>query len=649
MKCYQCGESIEDTARFCPFCGSSQVFTSDLIQKAIDGNQDAITELYNRTYNNVYRTIKAMVKDEDTVLDILQDSYIKGFQSLKQLDKPENYRAWMKRIATNKTKDWLKRKKPVLFSELVDEDSDEDLEFEDTKVQNLPEQVIEQQETTRLINEILDSLSEEQRLVIGMFYYEQMSVKEIAEIIGCSENTVKSRLNYGRKKIEIQVLELEKKGTKLYGLAPIPFLLLLFKNMDVQAAELPSEAVLSMVQAKIGAAAFNAANVGAKALEETVKSSIGTLGKGLAVKILVGGAGVILVGGIIGGVDLYSKNQEYRKAIVDTEEIYREAEDTYPETGYIEAMENQTENRQNYQNAYKVIMDEYKSACMDEVYSELWNSNRKKLEELYPNVSSNITMFYYHCFYPLGRFYYAYYDIDNNGTEELLIGEGDHDYEDSIFVNVIDVYAFDGEKAVKLIDNPALGDRSYLAIQTDGTMIEHNSSGASSGSYRFSRISDDGYSNIAIKEYNYDGIEYPDKPFYNEDEALTAQQFEDFMAMYTEVTDFDWNIFASDHNSIVQGTEDEIIGSYVNNDKRMRLVITANEDNSFYADWNDESGWSTRYEVKKEDGIYIARITLPHDMAALTFTLNNDTLEITGDSAYYETVQGQGLDGIYFK
>ena len=100
-------------------------FTGKLIRKAAAGDQDAITELYELTYSSVYKTVKSMIADEDTVLDIVQDSFIKGFQSLDQLDTPENFRAWMKRIATNKAKDYLNKKKPILFTDMANEDGEE--------------------------------------------------------------------------------------------------------------------------------------------------------------------------------------------------------------------------------------------------------------------------------------------------------------------------------------------------------------------------------------------------------------------------------------------------------------------------------------------------------------------------------------------
>ena len=170
------------------------LFTDELIRRAAVGDQNAIAELYEITYSSIYKTVKSMIADESTALDILQDSYVKAFQSLAQLDSPENFGAWLKRIAINKTKDHLKKKKPLLFTDLQNDDG-EGIEFRDESQEHYPEQVLDRKETARLMQEILSTLSEDQRLVIGMFYYEEMSVREIAETLGCSEHTVISRLN----------------------------------------------------------------------------------------------------------------------------------------------------------------------------------------------------------------------------------------------------------------------------------------------------------------------------------------------------------------------------------------------------------------------------------------------------------------------
>ena len=220
-------------------------YTPELIADAIRGDDTALNFLYESTQDKVTQTVRSMIRDEDAVVDIVQDSYIKAFRNLDKLDQPEHYLAWMRRIATNTAVDYMKKKRAVLFSELATEDGTE-IEFEDENIGHLPDVLLDQKETSRLIREIVSGLSEEQQLAIGLFYFEDMSIKSIARKLGCSENTVKSRLNYGRKNIEKQVRELEKKGTKLYSLAPLPFFLWLLRNLHTD----PSRNVLGTVLAE---------------------------------------------------------------------------------------------------------------------------------------------------------------------------------------------------------------------------------------------------------------------------------------------------------------------------------------------------------------------------------------------------------------
>ena len=269
MKCFNCSAPIDDSARFCPRCGANQGFSDELIARGIAGDQSALTELYNKTYDNVYYTVKALIRDEDTALDIMQDSYLKAFRNLSTLKEADKFRAWIKRIAHNNAVDYLRRTKPVMFSAMPTDEDGAEIEFEDTDASNLPEVVIDRQETARLMAEILDTLPEEQRLVISMYYYEGMSVREIAQELGVTENTVKSRLNYARKKIEVQVRDLEKKGTKLYGLAPIPFLLLLLRSWASYSAN-PSTAFLSGVLADL----FGGSSVLAQAANPATGQSV---------------------------------------------------------------------------------------------------------------------------------------------------------------------------------------------------------------------------------------------------------------------------------------------------------------------------------------------------------------------------------------
>ncbi|MBQ8935895.1 MAG: sigma-70 family RNA polymerase sigma factor [Oscillospiraceae bacterium] len=328
--CVHCGAALDVYARFCRSCGEKTLISPALIRLATEKDQQAITELYERTYQDVYHTVRSVIHDEDTALDILQDAYIKGFESLDQLNDPRSYLPWMKRIAVNRAKNELKRKKPMLFTDMENEDGDE-LPFQDEREEHLPDVVIDKQETTRLINEMLGTLSEEQRMVIGMFYYEQMSVKEIAAELGCSENTVKSRLNYGRKKIETQVLDLEKRGTKLYSLSPVLFLLLLFRNMAGQPTDIPAQQILSNIQGSVGAQ--TAAQIGSAAGQEAARTGAKAAGEAakqgflhtVAGKVVAGIAAVALIGGAtVGAVQLTQNNSTQAEPVTEAAEIQPE-------------------------------------------------------------------------------------------------------------------------------------------------------------------------------------------------------------------------------------------------------------------------------------------------------------------------------------
>lgn len=333
MKCFQCKKIIPDDSKFCPFCGEEQGFSEDLLEQAKKGDPDAVSVLYIRTYDSVYTTLKLLICDEETVLDLLQDAYLKGIQNLGQLREADKFRPWIKRIARNLAVDHLRKKKMVLFSQM-EEEMDGPMDFEDDRTTSLPDKVIDQRETARLLREILDGLNPEQRVVVEMYYYDQLSVREIAANLGISENTVKSRLLYGRRKIEASVNILEKQGTKLYGLAPVPFLLLLFKSVDAQAAGAfhPGilKAVQSGVQAMVQTTAGVAAGEGAGAAGAGTAAGTagnGAAGKSIAVKILVAAAAIGLggAGGVMTGV-LVERNHQEEAQVEQTQETEAEEE-----------------------------------------------------------------------------------------------------------------------------------------------------------------------------------------------------------------------------------------------------------------------------------------------------------------------------------
>lgn len=210
---------------------------TEAVRLAQSGEERGYGFLYQNTYKSKYYLALQYMKNEEEAQDVLQEAYLRAFSNLNSLKNPELFSAWLGKIVANTAKTMLAKKNPMLFSEIGEEDSGEGIEYqiEDDRLENQPEMAYTRQETRELVHELLDSLSEEQRLCVLMFHLEGASIREIAEVLHCSENTVKSRLNYGRKNLRIKAEQLQKKGYKLYGIAPIPLLLYLLRT-DAKAA-----------------------------------------------------------------------------------------------------------------------------------------------------------------------------------------------------------------------------------------------------------------------------------------------------------------------------------------------------------------------------------------------------------------------------
>ena len=229
---------------------------STLVEQAKNQNSEAITKLYEEFHNGVYFLCLKIVKNEDDALDLVQDSFLQAFGKLDTLQNPAQFRSWLNQIAANKCRDYLKKKKPVLFSQQQsggEEEEENEPEIEDRDESLIPDKALDTEETRRLIMEIIDGLPDLQRMTVMLYYYEEKSIAEIAAIMECSENTVKSRLNYARKQIKEGVLELEKKGTKLYGVMPMLFPIIHHAAADVTVPSGASSAVLGHITSSLAA------------------------------------------------------------------------------------------------------------------------------------------------------------------------------------------------------------------------------------------------------------------------------------------------------------------------------------------------------------------------------------------------------------
>lgn len=236
------------------------------IRQLQEGHNESFNEIYYLSSKYIYKIIYDIVQDYHTTEDMLQETFLKIYNNIEKLQSPEAFYVWAGRIATNLCIRYRQKyRKEEIQSPIDDGEGNETFIFDTVADDNemfIPESVMDNKEHQRLIGEVIDSLSVDQKLAVQCFYFEEMSVKAIAAAMECSEGTVKSRLNYARKAIKETVLRIERtQGTKLYSLAAVPVLLVAYRYL--------AEVTLVSASAAVGTAGAVAANTSSASVTAT--------------------------------------------------------------------------------------------------------------------------------------------------------------------------------------------------------------------------------------------------------------------------------------------------------------------------------------------------------------------------------------------
>ena len=272
-----------------------------IVIKAKSGDKTALNTLFTETYNSVYFFTLKTVKDETLAADITQETFVTIFQNLDTLNDPVAYPAWSRQITYRHCLQYLKKQNRETT---VDENEDGSTIFdtiEEDRTEFIPDEQLDKEDFKKTILNIVDSLPEEQRTSVILYYYDELSVKQIAEIQGVTEGTVKSRLNYARKTIKSAVETYEKKNNvKLHSVGVLPLLLWLF-GTDAKACTLPTATATTI------ASGISTATGTTISLSKTVQISSKLLGA-LWQKIVAGLVAVAIVtGGTVAVVNIVNK------------------------------------------------------------------------------------------------------------------------------------------------------------------------------------------------------------------------------------------------------------------------------------------------------------------------------------------------------
>lgn len=275
-----------------------------LVRAARAGDGEAMSQLLQAARKNVLFQCRRILKHPEDAEDLTQEVLLIIYEKLGDLKEPEHFISWANSIATHRCLNFRARNpKDLQFAK--DEQGHSVLDtLAEMDRQAIPDQALDNAETVRMVRELVDSLPETQRITILSHYNADISVKEIAAEMGVSENTVKSRLLYGRKAIEKGVKEYEKQGIKLYGLSPLPFLLYFLRAAaeTETSDEAAAAAVAAILSGSAGTSAAGAAASGTAgaAAETAASSSVGASAAGTAASGAAGTAASTT--GVLGGL-----------------------------------------------------------------------------------------------------------------------------------------------------------------------------------------------------------------------------------------------------------------------------------------------------------------------------------------------------------
>ena len=174
----------------------SKYSDKDLLSLFLDNDESAFTELYDRHNPKVLNKIVKVVKSYDVAHDLMQETFIKVFNTIREGNYNEEgkFMPWLLRIAHNKAIDWYRKRQryPLVSSEDVPNAFNTALDRKEITTEDIQ---IKQDVINKLMR-LIENLSESQKQVVKMRSFQGLSFQEIAEETGVSINTALGRMRY---------------------------------------------------------------------------------------------------------------------------------------------------------------------------------------------------------------------------------------------------------------------------------------------------------------------------------------------------------------------------------------------------------------------------------------------------------------------
>lgn len=179
------------------------------ILRAQRGDLQAFDKLMTEVQGRIYGLLYNMTSSKEDAEDLLQEVFVKAHQSLPKFRGQSSFYTWVYRIAVNRAINFVKKRKRRQGLSLDDLDLGVERDPALVEMANLdtPERNVRLKELQEKLNMALQTLSEKHRTVVVLHDIQGMPHHEIAEILGCSSGTVRSRLFYARRQLQAYLSE----------------------------------------------------------------------------------------------------------------------------------------------------------------------------------------------------------------------------------------------------------------------------------------------------------------------------------------------------------------------------------------------------------------------------------------------------------
>jgi RNA polymerase sigma-70 factor (ECF subfamily) len=179
---------------------SLDIPVTDWVRRAQEGDVRAFEQLFQQYHRGIYNTIYQVTRNEADAADLTQEVFVRAYRALPRLQTPEAFTSWLYRIAVNLSRNWLRDRGRVRVEslELPGDDGEEGSTREIADPSGDPATLTQTQDLRERVQKAVEGLSPDHRTVVTLHHLEGMPVEEIAQVMGCSIGTVKSRLSRAR-------------------------------------------------------------------------------------------------------------------------------------------------------------------------------------------------------------------------------------------------------------------------------------------------------------------------------------------------------------------------------------------------------------------------------------------------------------------